>query len=151
MSFKDLYKEMQGVMKDPAWNRSTKFRLLMVFVVANGASLSRDKREELLHLAGLGADENHQIDNLAFLNVSVVKEKQRDRETRQKLAKDEGAFELSRYERQCKLIVDQLIREQLSANDYPFVRPPPPKSKRSNRRRRAGHCAVAPPLDSRRH
>ena len=75
INFKDILKEVSAMVKDAQFSRQSSSRLLVVLMVTQGGQLSKEKREELLHAAGLETEENAIIDNLALLGVSVEKAK----------------------------------------------------------------------------
>lgn len=131
----NLQTTLQRILTDrPELSSEVKLRLLMLFFacVANVPEASRSK---LLDVAQLGADDQQALMNMLRTRLMEVPESQRHkhasgcshRVTKQQAARfkknavAEGRFELSRFEPRLKEILEQLVEDRLSLEEFPVL------------------------------
>lgn len=124
--FKMLYEQITNIGKNPNVPKVCKERLILLLVINEGANLSQEKREKLLHAMGLGADQNSAIEALKFFNVNIEKDKKKASVKPKKgaAASDDAAMDLSRYVPKVSALLEAAVGETLSTTEFPYVRAP---------------------------
>jgi len=112
------------LLSDPDVSREEKLRLLMIYVISQGGVKDQD-RKRLMDLAKISVDDQRAIANLYHLGVTINKGKKTKKETKKKKKHGDVPYELSRYVPNLKEVLKQLVEDDLSAQDYPFVRDDP--------------------------
>ncbi|KAG0576062.1 hypothetical protein KC19_5G052300 [Ceratodon purpureus] len=119
----------QGMTQD------NKLRLLLIYAATHPEKLDAAKRLQWMKLAKLSGEDMNGINNLEYLGVSVSKRQsgvfslkfrsQKDnRPVRKEKNQDEMAWQLSRFYPLIEDIVEELSRNELPREQYPYVKLP---------------------------
>ncbi|KAL2632868.1 hypothetical protein R1flu_004347 [Riccia fluitans] len=112
-----------------------KLRLLMIYAATHPEKLDATKRLQWMKLARLTGDDMNAINNLEYLGVSVTKKtsggfslkfgsRKNKRSLRKERAEEEGAWKLSRFYPVLQDLVEDLVKGELSKEEYPYVKEP---------------------------
>lgn len=105
-------------------SRENKLRAIIVYVLARNSGLFRADYERLARHTGLKESDLEQIWNLASLGVSVLKAVAKPhkgkKETNYVRENNEQELLYTRYEPALKTVVEQLLQNKLSRDDFPF-------------------------------
>jgi len=123
---KNTITSLPPLLSDPDVTKEEKLRLLMIYVISQGGVKDQD-RKRLMDLAKISVAEQKSIANLYHLGVQINKPKKAKKDTKKKKKqrREDVPFELSRYVPNLKEVIKQLVDNNLSATDYPFVRDDP--------------------------
>ncbi|KAL3694828.1 hypothetical protein R1sor_008479 [Riccia sorocarpa] len=130
----------------PDLSAENKLRLLMIYAATHPEKLDATKRLQWMKLARLTGDDMNAISNLEYLGVSVTKKtsssfslkfgaRKNKRALRKERAEEEGAWKLSRFYPVLQDLVEDLVKGELSKEEYPYVKEPSdayPTSQASN-------------------
>lgn len=124
---KNIVPDLVLFLDDANVTQNDKVRLLMLYIIFKEGILDEDRRKLFTH-AKLDVKEDTSITNLALLGVKLTrsqKEKRKKEDKKTKKNESDAAFELSRYKTQLKTILEELVNNSLSQENFPFhgIRP----------------------------
>ncbi|KAG6548880.1 hypothetical protein Mapa_009643 [Marchantia paleacea] len=111
-----------------------KLRLLMIYAATHPEKLDATKRLQWMKLARLTGDDMNAINNMEYLGVSVSKKptsgfslkfgaRKNKRPLRKERNQEEG-WQLSRFYPVLQDLVEDLVKGELSKDEYPYVKEP---------------------------
>lgn len=128
----------------PMLSNNEKVRLLMCYVATHPEKLDNARRMQWMKLTKLGVEDMNVINNLEYLGVSVSKKgstsklnfgaKKRKRPVRKEHDAEEGEeqWQLSRFQPILYDICEDMLKGELSQDEYPYVSPPSITSEKKN-------------------
>lgn len=112
------------------FNSLDKVRIIALYILFRDGVADEDRRRLYQH-ARLSITEQDMINNLVFLGVKVVKDKEKDRfrgsRIKQKYAHQEDTYDSSRYKPVVAMMLEDHSANKLDQNQFPFVRDIPPE------------------------
>jgi len=117
-------------------SKEDKLRLLIIYIISQEGIKDQD-RKRLMDLAKISPAEQATIANISSLGVTLNKgakgkSKKDSKKKKSKKHGDDVPFELSRYVTALTGILEDLMEDNLSPSDYPFVREDPGVSSSKN-------------------
>lgn len=127
---KNVISRLPTILSDASVSREDKIRLLIIYIISQEGIKDQD-RKRLMELAKISVTDQATIANISSLGVvlnkgSKGKSKKKDSKKKKKHhAGDDVPFELSRYVPSIAGILEDLVKDNLSSADFPFVRDDP--------------------------
>jgi len=126
---KNVISRLPTILSDASVSREDKIRLLIIYIISQEGIKDQD-RKRLMELAKISVTDQATIANISALGVTLNKgakgkSKKKDSKKKKRNAGDDVPFELSRYVPALAGILEDLVRDNLSSADFPFVREDP--------------------------
>ena len=126
---KNVISRMPTILSDPAVSREDKIRLLIIYIISQEGIKDQD-RKRLMELAKVSVQDQTLIANISALGVTLNKgakgrSKKKDSKKKKRHTNDDVPFELSRYVPVLAGILEDLVKDNLSSDAFPFVREGP--------------------------
>lgn len=127
---KNVISKLPTILSDPTVSREDKIRLLIIYIISQEGIKDQD-RKRLMELAKVSVQDQAAIANISALGVTLNKgakgksKKESKKKKKKKDAGDDVPFELSRYVPTLAGILEDLVKDNLSSADFPFVRGEP--------------------------
>lgn len=128
---KNVISRLPIILSDPAVSREDKIRLLIIYIISQEGIKDQD-RKRLMELAKVSIQDQAVIANISALGVTLnkgakgkSKSKKDSKKKKNKHTGDDVPFELSRYVPTLASILEDLVKDNLSSSEFPFVRDDP--------------------------